>query len=61
MPLRNQAGQVCHGGKSPGVTHVTQGINILLHGFCGHVVKYVEQQIDVLTGNKLHQGNISQF
>lgn len=61
MPLRNKAGQVLQGGKSPGVSRVTQGVNILLHAFHGHVKKYAEQQIDVLTGNRFHQGNIPQF
>lgn len=61
MPLRNKAGQVHQEGKSPGASCVTQGVNILLHGFRGHVMKYAEQQIDGLTGNRFHQGNIPQF
>lgn len=54
MPLRNKAGQVHHGGESPGGSCVTQGVHTLLHAFCGHVMKYAGQQLDVLTGNRFH-------
>lgn len=45
----------------PGVSSITQSVSTTLCAFLSRVVKYIEQQIAVLTGNRFHQGNVHQF
>lgn len=60
-PQRKKEGQTHHMTHFPGVSSITQSVSTTLCAFLSRVVKYIEQQIAVLTGNRFHQGNVHQF